>query len=697
MFCIHCGAKQNIGAKFCQSCGKGISEQKETDGMKKKSRRSLLRSSEHTTSNDLENNHELLRQFVGAKEADFYLQKWSKGNQSWNWAAFFLGVLWLGYRKMFKSIFIMLGIFLLIDVVVALLGINDNYLSSSIGIVVGITLGIWGNHLYKQHAIKSIDSLKERYKETDLLDHEIQLRGGGSWKGVVASFGLIISYIILMMVIVTFIPSINSSEEIQDDETLETSISEEDLQEGIKADIINLVEQNIQSLENEDIEEYMSMIYNSSDSSVYNQTQEMLEEMFDSYDLSYDIGQIEFLSVSDEEVTIRLTQITTLIAGEEFRDNESVFIHTLKPQEGLWKFFETEVETVHYYEEDSVSTPDNGSATYESNYIAFKAPEMFDFFFSEKIDVNNDGTLETVIFNGGPQEGDSYSNGSVEIIVEFEDGGRTPISVVADDAPVLYLYDLDQDGWMELFYETGYRGDTVDLYQFFPDGLEYSTTLVGSIEKFNPYEVITNEDTYFFNDSLELTEDVETETVSISETAASDDVSTEDVVEESSTQEPETENHNLSLDINIEDFTYLFLENYKDNLEKIGYEGHLNGQEFTFDDEGYFNLILNDYVQIIGRYNPDTLVTSVNVISANSIPGIPIEEATVIANQNVCAVYAIINTLGDGDQAEEILQNLKDQQFKEFKDIGQYSSNNIKYVESSTQEETVFSAINVNE
>lgn len=37
-----------------------------------------------------------LAEFVGGKKRDFYLKKWNKDN-SWNWAAFFLTFLWLGY------------------------------------------------------------------------------------------------------------------------------------------------------------------------------------------------------------------------------------------------------------------------------------------------------------------------------------------------------------------------------------------------------------------------------------------------------------------------------------------------------------------------------------------------------------------------------------------------------------------------
>ena len=51
---------------------------------------------------------------------------------------------------------------------------------------------------------------------------------------------------------------------------------------------------------------------------------------------------------------------------------------------------------------------------------------------------------------------------------------------------------------MNLFYESGYRLKSVDMYQFTPDGLEYDSTLRGSVEKFNPHEVITNEGTYEF-------------------------------------------------------------------------------------------------------------------------------------------------------------------------------------------------------
>ncbi|WP_075618271.1 DUF2628 domain-containing protein [Paenisporosarcina indica] len=504
MFCGQCGSKLDNEAKFCQVCGNAISIKKEVNLSKEEDSGVLSRSSDHQEPSLLNStsasDEQLLRLFVGGKKQDYYLHKWSKKDYTWNWAAFIFGVFWLGYRKMFTPIFIMLGIFMVIDLGMALLGIEDTYQSNAIGIGVGCTLGILGNSLYRHHANKNIHKMKGYYQDPAQLQHNIKLKGNGSWTGVFLTLGLFALYLVVTMVIFTYIPSINQSQEALLVNASRQTSDVEDSQSIIEEEILDLIQENTRALESEDQEKYMSMIHKNSDISLYEQTKETIESLFDYYDIAYDIRDIEFLSVTDEQVKVRLTQTTTLLeGGDDFRDNDSILIHTFKPQDGTWKFSTSEVESVSYFDETNRDQTLEDAVPAAFDYFVLEAPDMFGFYETQDIDVNNDGLLETVTFTGGTDEDDSYSNSNVEITVEFKDGSRASTTVSADNAPVLYLYDIEQDGWMELFYETGYRVFGTDIYRFTPDGLEYDTTLSGRIEEFSPYQVTTSEEFYTFD------------------------------------------------------------------------------------------------------------------------------------------------------------------------------------------------------
>ena len=187
-------------AKFCSTCGKEINLQ--DDDVKNTPSKIEKR-------NQLDYNHHL-ELFIGEQKQHYYIRKWSKGLNSWNWASFFLSFLWLGYRKMYKPIFLILGIFIVIDLVVAILGIDNAILDNALGIAVSCTLGICGNHLYRLHALKRIRELRDdNLTNPELLLEEIQLSGGTSWKGTFASVGFFGIYILIAMCILSFVPALN--------------------------------------------------------------------------------------------------------------------------------------------------------------------------------------------------------------------------------------------------------------------------------------------------------------------------------------------------------------------------------------------------------------------------------------------------------------------------------------------------------
>mgnify|MGYP002714366214 CR=1 FL=1 len=133
--------------------------------------------------------------FVGAKYQTYYQQQFQemtpkKPYAGFNIAAFFLGVVWLFYRKMYSYGFMAIGLIVAIGMVEILLGIE----SSGANIGLAVAFGMFGNTLYKHHVDQQI--AKIRQLGSGNVHTELENRGGtnlivGSillviWLGLVA-------------------------------------------------------------------------------------------------------------------------------------------------------------------------------------------------------------------------------------------------------------------------------------------------------------------------------------------------------------------------------------------------------------------------------------------------------------------------------------------------------------------------------
>lgn len=174
-------------ARFCGACGAEISDRGEE--------RPNIAEDSGTPPSDPD---EEAKVFVG-RNAKYYLRKWGKSAApekaiSWNWAAFFITVFWLGYRKQYGVIFLLAGIWLAIDLIdlTAELRLND----SSIGIGMALTMGfgIGGNALYYRYATKQIGKINRFSLDRPAKLKALADRGGTSWGGVFLPIGLIVAY-----------------------------------------------------------------------------------------------------------------------------------------------------------------------------------------------------------------------------------------------------------------------------------------------------------------------------------------------------------------------------------------------------------------------------------------------------------------------------------------------------------------------
>ena len=145
-----------------------------------------------TDPNQLEQDRAL---FIGAKYESYYQAQFEKITPKkqyagFNIAAFFLGVVWLFYRKMYSYGFMAIGLIVAIGMVEILLGIE----SSGTNIGLAVAFGMFGNTLYKHHVDQQIAKIRQFGNSN--VNTELENRGGtnivaGSillviWLGLVA-------------------------------------------------------------------------------------------------------------------------------------------------------------------------------------------------------------------------------------------------------------------------------------------------------------------------------------------------------------------------------------------------------------------------------------------------------------------------------------------------------------------------------
>ena len=133
--------------------------------------------------------------FVGAKYESYYQAQFEKNTPNkqyagFNIAAFFLGVVWLFYRKIYSYGFMAIGLIVVIGMVEILLGIE----SSGANIGLAVAFGMFGNTLYKHHVDQQIAKIHQLGSGS--VHTELENRGGtnliaGSillviWLGLVA-------------------------------------------------------------------------------------------------------------------------------------------------------------------------------------------------------------------------------------------------------------------------------------------------------------------------------------------------------------------------------------------------------------------------------------------------------------------------------------------------------------------------------
>ncbi|WP_313331275.1 DUF2628 domain-containing protein [Comamonas sp.] len=142
----------------------------------------------------------LLRAYVN-KNYEKYQSLWNKAasrptKQSWNWAAFFLSLGWLAYRKMYGLSALWIGLLLLELVASMVFGYSERY-SNAFGLGLAFAAGQVGNLLYERQANKQVDQVKASLPSTHWVS-TLRTQGGVSWAAGAAAW---VIYLLLWLLV----------------------------------------------------------------------------------------------------------------------------------------------------------------------------------------------------------------------------------------------------------------------------------------------------------------------------------------------------------------------------------------------------------------------------------------------------------------------------------------------------------------
>ncbi|WP_456402382.1 DUF2628 domain-containing protein [Persephonella sp.] len=146
--------------------------------------------------------NEELRAFIGEK-ADYYMEKFEKfekGNSvSWNWAAFFFGVLWMFYRKMYLYGLGALGFITIVNVALEIMKTSP-VINLGVSLWLWVGFGVFGNYIYYLFVKNKIKEIKEKNQNSQEIIQILE-RSGGVNKLVLYIFGaLAVIYLISIFI-----------------------------------------------------------------------------------------------------------------------------------------------------------------------------------------------------------------------------------------------------------------------------------------------------------------------------------------------------------------------------------------------------------------------------------------------------------------------------------------------------------------
>ncbi len=123
--------------------------------------------------------NEAVATFVGERYNSYYQKKWQLAPgqfTGFNVAAFFLGAVWLIYRKMYLYAAVFLAI-IAVDIVVEMFYPLPETIGHAVNIAIAVTFGVLGNSWYKTYADKKVNHISASFPQ-EQVPAELAKQGG---------------------------------------------------------------------------------------------------------------------------------------------------------------------------------------------------------------------------------------------------------------------------------------------------------------------------------------------------------------------------------------------------------------------------------------------------------------------------------------------------------------------------------------
>jgi hypothetical protein len=136
------------------------------------------------------------------------------------------------------------------------------------------------------------------------------------------------------------VPQLNTQQQ-DNQQKIEVMVNFTHEEEIIKNEILKVLQRNLDATQNEDVEGVLKTIHE--DSPQLSSTKGGMEYVFKNYDMKYELEDVKFISITNEEVKAIYQQTTKAVSGTGFTNTRAIGIHTLmKSKDGNWKILGTE-------------------------------------------------------------------------------------------------------------------------------------------------------------------------------------------------------------------------------------------------------------------------------------------------------------------------------------------------------------------